>query len=214
MARTSKKERKRPPPRQPWMRAFLDALSRTGNVLLACRAAKVGRSTAYDHRKRNPAFAVTRRSRQGSCERRCRFRPSPKPRSDPIGWQDNLWHGEAIGCRLNKLSPVRPRTEDSACLTKSNELLFVDTVQVRNLVDQHRATADLQIWIGEFSRFRLDSFEDKVYADNKFPCVLRADDVYLLGPSQDVRLAQIGATEGLRFSPSKKIIKEYLSEVN
>jgi hypothetical protein len=42
----------------PWPRAFLAALRRSGVVRSACRAARVGRSTAYRHRDTDPAFAA------------------------------------------------------------------------------------------------------------------------------------------------------------
>lgn len=41
-----------------WERAFLTALSNTGNVRAACTAAKVGRSTVYDRREAAEAFAA------------------------------------------------------------------------------------------------------------------------------------------------------------
>jgi hypothetical protein len=40
-----------------WRAKFLDALAKSGNVLLACRSAGIGRATAYVHRNRFPVFA-------------------------------------------------------------------------------------------------------------------------------------------------------------
>ena len=45
------------PKKGPWPRAFLAALRRSGVVRSACRAARVGRSTAYRHRETDPDFA-------------------------------------------------------------------------------------------------------------------------------------------------------------
>jgi hypothetical protein len=45
------------PKKGPWQRDFLRALRRTGVVRSACRAARVGRSTAYRHRESDPDFA-------------------------------------------------------------------------------------------------------------------------------------------------------------
>lgn len=50
--RTQKKDE----PRK-WWRLFLDSLSRTGNVLLSCKAAHIGRRTVYNCRERSEKFA-------------------------------------------------------------------------------------------------------------------------------------------------------------
>lgn len=44
--------------KRPWEKAFLAALSDTGNVRAACRAAEVGRTTVYDGLSRWPDFAA------------------------------------------------------------------------------------------------------------------------------------------------------------
>lgn len=45
-------------PRSPvWAKAFLAALAQNGNVGLACKAAKIGRRTAYNWREADKAFA-------------------------------------------------------------------------------------------------------------------------------------------------------------
>jgi hypothetical protein len=41
-----------------WEVAFLRILRREGNVSASCRAAKIDRSTVYDHRNADPAFAA------------------------------------------------------------------------------------------------------------------------------------------------------------
>lgn len=41
-----------------WEKAFLKVLSKTGNVTKSARAAKVDRSTVYDHRNNDPVFAA------------------------------------------------------------------------------------------------------------------------------------------------------------
>lgn len=43
---------------QPWMQRFIEFLGEGGHVSGACRAARVGRSTAYRHRQADEAFAV------------------------------------------------------------------------------------------------------------------------------------------------------------
>lgn len=51
-------ERTGTPKKQPrWRAAFLAGLEETGNVTLACQAAKVGRTTVYRHREEVPDFA-------------------------------------------------------------------------------------------------------------------------------------------------------------
>jgi len=40
-----------------WQKAFLEGLARTGIVSFSCRAAGIDRSTAYERRQINPAFA-------------------------------------------------------------------------------------------------------------------------------------------------------------
>jgi hypothetical protein len=45
--------------KEDWRDKFCEALSLTGNVRLSCIATGVGRSTAYDERKRNPDFAAS-----------------------------------------------------------------------------------------------------------------------------------------------------------
>jgi hypothetical protein len=40
-----------------WRAAFLNALRNSCNVLYACRAAGIGRTTVYDHRAKDAAFA-------------------------------------------------------------------------------------------------------------------------------------------------------------
>jgi transposase len=60
----AKKPASRPSPRRKTARtdraraAFLKVLAETCNVSEACRAAKIGRSTAYDWREGDPAFAA------------------------------------------------------------------------------------------------------------------------------------------------------------
>ncbi|MEN6583039.1 MAG: terminase [Armatimonadota bacterium] len=39
-------------------RTFLDALSKTGIVMKACKAARISRQTVYEHRKNDPEFAA------------------------------------------------------------------------------------------------------------------------------------------------------------
>lgn len=51
--RTPEKKLRR---RRPWEKGFLAALGLTGNVLRACRAAGVGRTTAYELREEAPDF--------------------------------------------------------------------------------------------------------------------------------------------------------------
>lgn len=47
-----------PTPKRPrWVKAFLAALSESGNVRLACEAAQINRWTAYDRRENDPDFA-------------------------------------------------------------------------------------------------------------------------------------------------------------
>lgn len=41
-----------------WQPAFLSALRDSGNVRVACAAAQIGKSTAYDRRKADPEFAA------------------------------------------------------------------------------------------------------------------------------------------------------------
>jgi len=41
-----------------WQRAFLAALEQTGSVTESAAAAKIGRITAYDTRRADPAFAA------------------------------------------------------------------------------------------------------------------------------------------------------------
>ena len=42
----------------PWMAAFLEVLSQTGNVSFACRSAQISRQTAYDAREKDAEFAA------------------------------------------------------------------------------------------------------------------------------------------------------------
>ncbi|HKZ02273.1 MAG TPA: hypothetical protein VJ180_08540 [Pyrinomonadaceae bacterium] len=42
---------------QVWRPAFLEALSKCGNITEACKAVGVSRVTVYDHKKRDAAFA-------------------------------------------------------------------------------------------------------------------------------------------------------------
>jgi hypothetical protein len=51
------KPRKPPAPRNTWQPAFLAALRETGNVRVACQAARVERGTAYAARRRSERFA-------------------------------------------------------------------------------------------------------------------------------------------------------------
>lgn len=44
--------------RRKWQKAFLAGLEQTGSVTQAAQAAKVGRCNAYDHKRRDPAFAA------------------------------------------------------------------------------------------------------------------------------------------------------------
>lgn len=44
-------------PKKDWRDAFIEALSTTGNVKLACVAAGIGRTTVYTERKNNDGFA-------------------------------------------------------------------------------------------------------------------------------------------------------------
>jgi hypothetical protein len=44
--------------RRHWQRAFLAALEQTGSVTESAAAAKIGRITAYDTRRADPAFAA------------------------------------------------------------------------------------------------------------------------------------------------------------
>lgn len=55
--RTPKKARARKPKQDDWRVLFLAAFEERGTVIQACRAAGVGRSTVYEERKRNQAFA-------------------------------------------------------------------------------------------------------------------------------------------------------------
>jgi hypothetical protein len=41
-----------------WEKAFLSKLSKEGNVSAACHAAKISRSTAYERKESDPAFAA------------------------------------------------------------------------------------------------------------------------------------------------------------
>jgi hypothetical protein len=48
----------KPPLVESWMPTFLEFLIEGGHVAGACRAANIGRSTAYRHRQKDEAFAV------------------------------------------------------------------------------------------------------------------------------------------------------------
>lgn len=51
-------ERNRTPKKQPrWAKSFLAALSETGNVRLACKSARIGRTVAYELRADDDLFA-------------------------------------------------------------------------------------------------------------------------------------------------------------
>jgi hypothetical protein len=45
-------------PKKPWQERFIEALAAAPNVSGACLLAGIGRTTAYEERKRNPAFAT------------------------------------------------------------------------------------------------------------------------------------------------------------
>ncbi|HEY1188573.1 MAG TPA: hypothetical protein VGE74_13050 [Gemmata sp.] len=56
MAKAKAKATRKPTPKKDWRVTFLEALADTGSVVRAARAAKVHRSTAYDHRETDTGF--------------------------------------------------------------------------------------------------------------------------------------------------------------
>ncbi len=51
-------DRTRARPLRPWHRRFLAALRKAPNVQTACKAARISRQTAYQHKGDNPVFAA------------------------------------------------------------------------------------------------------------------------------------------------------------
>ena len=69
-----------------WQTTFLDALSASGNVAQAARAAGVGVSTAYRHRKQNDLFREAWAEALGA-EAENEAAPEPgASQDDPPGW--------------------------------------------------------------------------------------------------------------------------------
>lgn len=86
---TPKKEEPR------WWLPFLNALSQTGNVLLACKSAKVIRRTAYKHKGIHPSF---RRRWEEAQEEAVEALEAEAWRRATKGVEEPVWHqGRQVG---------------------------------------------------------------------------------------------------------------------
>jgi hypothetical protein len=114
----------------PWERPFLEALSRLGVVTRAAKEARIGRSTANQHRRRSPEFA--RRWQEAlppEAERRAAIAKTrqPGPDSPPSNWRALFLEAlaetsnvtaSAIRARANPALAYKTRREEPAFATQ------------------------------------------------------------------------------------------------
>lgn len=103
------------PPRAPaiWEKAFLKALSRTGNVSEACRAAKIERSTVYRHRDADKVFAALWVDAQ----------------SEAADWLEKEAYRRAV---TGWLEPVYQRGEKVGTVRKYSDQLLIRLLEANN----------------------------------------------------------------------------------
>ena len=93
--------KKRPPA---WQKAFLAALQESGNVRLACAAAQVGRTTVYQRRADDVAFAAAWES---ALEEAADLLEAEARRRAHDGWEEPVFGSQGAGQGSGQIGTVR-----------------------------------------------------------------------------------------------------------
>ena len=135
----------RTPKKRNWKGAFLEALANSGNVRLSCRAARIGRQTAYDARYKSKVFAE-------------RWDRAIEEATD--GLEAEAWRRAAKGTQR----PVFYKGEQCGAIQEYSDTLLIFLLKA-NRPEKYRDNFDYEKLAGQLSEHMAQSAAKRARSD-------------------------------------------------